>query len=174
MLRFKLINLEQVTKIGLKLSRHQTFEDDRGYLKVEAEIDLGQVDNVIIKESYSKPFVGRGLHFQSNISPQIKIIRVQNGKILDIVFDPSDPLQTVFGFYLGDIDAASVMIPSNFAHGFIALKPTNFTYTCFGKYSEKDETTFNVLEDISAIMNFEAVSLSNKDNSNKRIRVLSW
>jgi cell division protein FtsW (lipid II flippase) len=39
--------------------------------------------------------------------------------------------------------------------GFIALQPTNFKYICLGKYSEKNETTFNVLGNISKIMNFK-------------------
>ena len=171
MLKFKLISLDQTSKLGLSLFRHLKFDDERGFLKIEAELNLNGINGLTIKESYSLPFVGRGLHFQSENSPQIKIIKVQNGKILDLVYDPSDQSKTIYGFFLDEIQAVSMIIPSNFAHGFIALEPTNFTYTCLGKYSEEDETTFNVLEDISEIMNFKSISLSQKDRSKKRLKV---
>jgi dTDP-4-dehydrorhamnose 3,5-epimerase len=173
MLKFKLINLTMINSIGLKLNYHKKLEDERGYLKVEAENNLADVNSVTIKESFSKPFVARGLHLQSDLSPQTKIIQVQRGKILDVVFDPKNSMQIVFGFYLSDIDDVSVTIPPSFAHGFIALQPTNFKYICLGKYSEKNETTFNVLGNISKIMNFGKIILSKKDKASPKIKIFN-
>jgi dTDP-4-dehydrorhamnose 3,5-epimerase-like enzyme len=171
MLKFKLISLDKIVSIGLKLYHHKKVEDDRGYLNIETEANINLTDSVSIKESFSKPFVGRGMHLQASSSPQTKIIQVQHGKILDIVFDPKDSLKTVFGFYLSDTDHVSVMIPPRFAHGFIATQATNFKYTCFGKYSEKDEITFNMLSSISKIMSFGEIKLSKKDKTTPKIEI---
>ena len=172
MLKFRLISLDEIFNIGLKLYHHKKIEDDRGYLNIETEANITSTNSVIIKESFSKPFVGRGMHLQSSKSPQTKIIKVQNGKILDLVFDPTDSSNTVFGYYLSDTDHVSVKIPSRFAHGFIALQATNFKYICFGKYSKKDEVTFNMLRNISKIMNFGKIVLSKKDEANPEIEIL--
>lgn len=171
MIKYKLINLDDIESIGLKPFFHKKKEDERGYLEIISETDVFSDGYITIKQSYTKPFFGRGLHLQSGLSPQTKIIQIRSGKILDIVFDPNDSLQTAYGFYLSKSDNVSIEVPSRFAHGFISLEHTDFEYTCLGKYSEKDEVIFNMLEDISEIMNFDEINLSKKDKSSPKINV---
>ena len=173
MIKYKLINLDDLESIGLKTFSHKKNEDERGYLKIISETNISSDNYITIKESYTKPFYGRGLHLQSGLSPQTKIIQVRSGKILDIVFDPNDSIQTAFGFYLSKNDNVSIEVPSRFAHGFISIEYTVFEYTCLGQYSEKDEVIFNMLEDISKIMNFDEINLSKKDKSSPKINILN-
>jgi len=97
-------------------------------------------------------------------SPQIKIIEVLEGAILDFVFDINNP-NFVYFFELNDLDKKSVFIPSNFAHGFIALANVRFRYSCFGRYDEKSETTFNLLKSAADCLNITNVVLSAKDQA---------
>lgn len=173
MVKFKFLNLDQITNIGLTVFPHKKFSDERGYLTIQIESNFDNFDKIIIKESYSEPLVGRGLHYQSHVYPQTKIINVLKGKILDVVFDPTDLSKTVYGFYLSENDCKSIIIPHNFAHGFISLEPTNFRYTCLGEYSEKHETTYNILDDISKILDLGTILLSDKDRVGKKLRIFN-
>ena len=68
----------------------------------------------------------RGMHFQTEPQPEIKLIRCAAGSILDVVVDvrPSSP---TFGqweaFELTARNARQLYVPGGFAHGFQCLTP---------------------------------------------------
>lgn len=60
-------------------------QDDRGHLDV-----LYEQGEVVLKRSFSRVGVFRGMHWQRPPHAQIKLIRVVSGRILDFVLDPSE------------------------------------------------------------------------------------
>ena len=67
----------------------------------------------------------RGLHYQSPPFEQAKLVRVLDGKVLDIAVDIRKNSPT-FGHHLAlelsDRNKKQLFIPRGFAHGFIGLK----------------------------------------------------
>jgi dTDP-4-dehydrorhamnose 3,5-epimerase len=67
----------------------------------------------------------RGLHFQTTPHPQLKVVRVARGRILDVVVDIRRGSPT-FGRHatveLAD-DWTQLHVPPGFAHGFCTLEP---------------------------------------------------
>ena len=66
----------------------------------------------------------RGLHYQSFPHTQAKLIRVTNGKVLDVAVDLRRNSKT-FGCYvaveISEEDKKQLFIPRGFAHGFLVL-----------------------------------------------------
>ena len=93
-------------------------------------------------QSLSAKGVLRGLHFQKGIHAQGKLVRVISGRVMDIAVDMR-PESSTFGkweFY--DLDAKTnkmVYIPTGFAHGFLALEESIFSYKCTTGYNKESE-----------------------------------
>ena len=104
--------------------------DDRGYFVETFRQDLFaeavgyQVNFVQENESQSTKGVLRGLHYQLPPFSQSKLIRVTEGKILDIAVDIRKTSPT-FGQHIAiELSAENMcqlFIPSGFAHGFLVL-----------------------------------------------------
>lgn len=90
-------------------------------------------DFVQDNHSFSNRGVLRGLHFQKAPKEQGKLVRAITGKVMDVVADlrPESP---TFGqsakFILDAEDGNMLYVPAGFAHGFLALADTIFTYKC--------------------------------------------
>ncbi|MEA3418938.1 MAG: dTDP-4-dehydrorhamnose 3,5-epimerase [Campylobacterota bacterium] len=123
------------------------FADDRGYFvetfredKLEEAIGHS-VDFVQDNESKSTYGVLRGLHFQLPPFAQSKLVRVINGKILDIAVDIRKGSPT-FGKYvsieLSEENKRMLFIPRGFAHGFVVLsEEAIFSYKVDNYYSKE-------------------------------------
>lgn len=97
-----------------------------------------------VNKSISKKGVLRGLHFQKN-SPQSKIVLVTKGRIQDVIVN-IDKKSKYFGkFETFDISSKKgncLFIPSNYAHGFLALDDLNeVIYLVDEFWDQKDEKT---------------------------------
>jgi dTDP-4-dehydrorhamnose 3,5-epimerase len=93
-------------------------------------------------QSFSSKGVLRGLHFQQGEHAQGKLVRVIAGKVLDIAVDirPESPTFGEWEFY--ELDGKSnkmVYIPGGFAHGFLALEDSVFSYKCTAGYNKESE-----------------------------------
>jgi dTDP-4-dehydrorhamnose 3,5-epimerase len=93
-------------------------------------------------QSFSSKGVLRGLHFQQGEHAQGKLVRVITGKVLDIAVDirPESPTFGKWEFY--ELDGKSnkmVYIPGGFAHGFLALEDSIFSYKCTAGYNKESE-----------------------------------
>lgn len=168
MFKLEKINLNSLNEIdsGIKVFKNLFFKDQRGLLSVNYEGEILNKSNYIsIKESYSNPMTGRGLHFQKKPFGQDKIISLGSGSILDFVYNTESKYREIYYFPIDSSMNISIYLPSKFAHGFIALEETIFRYLCIGKYNEQNEITYNLLPNISRLLKLGEIFLSKKDSS---------
>jgi len=134
-------------------------EDDRGWLEV-----LYESETMVLKRSFSRKGVFRGLHVQMAPSAQTKVIRVVSGAIVDVVVDVSDPALELKTTTLTPADGW-VRIGAQYAHGFYALEDSLFEYACDGGYDEASEQAWSIADRLPEMLGVETVILSDKDRA---------
>ncbi len=105
-----------------------------------------KVDWIQENESISKKNVFRGLHFQKSDFVQSKLIRVSNGKILDIMLDLRKNSSTYKKYISFKIEQRNniLFIPKGIAHGFLSLTDnTILNYKCDNLYNPNFESGIN-------------------------------
>jgi dTDP-4-dehydrorhamnose 3,5-epimerase len=124
------------------------FEDNRGYffeayneqVFAEAGIDIKFVQDNQSKSSFG---VIRGLHYQQDPFAQTKLVRVLEGKILDVAIDirkGSPHFGQSFSIELSADNKKQLLIPAGFAHGFSVLSVTAVVlYKCDRFYNKESE-----------------------------------
>jgi len=123
------------------------YGDSRGYFletfrQDKLEDFLGYTINFCQdNESKSSKGVLRGLHYQLAPSAQTKLVRVIQGRVLDISVDIRKNSPT-FGKYVSvELSAENkkqILIPRGFAHGFVVLEDdTIFAYKVDNYYNPK-------------------------------------
>lgn len=94
-------------------------------------------------ESFSSKGVLRGLHFQKNPHAQTKLVRVLNGKILDVVVDlrVNEPTyKKTLSIELSSENKTQLLVPKGFAHGFVVISQTaSVLYKCDDYYDKSSE-----------------------------------
>ncbi|WP_234735177.1 dTDP-4-dehydrorhamnose 3,5-epimerase [Tellurirhabdus bombi] len=124
------------------------FEDERGafFESYNQQVfeQLGLPTNFVQdNQSFSTKGVLRGLHFQNEPFAQGKLVRVISGKVMDIAVDIREDSPT-FGkyetFILDPKQNNMVYIPTGFAHGFVALEDSIFSYKCTNVYNKGAES----------------------------------
>ena len=124
----------------------QIHGDDRGYFvetfrEDKLEEFLGYKINFCQdNESKSKKGVLRGLHYQLAPYAQTKLVRVIQGRVLDIAVDIRKGSPT-FGHHISveltSENKKQLLVPRGFAHGFIVLEDdTIFAYKVDNYYSQ--------------------------------------
>jgi dTDP-4-dehydrorhamnose 3,5-epimerase len=124
-------------------------KDERGYFfesynKNNFEKITGiSVNFVQDNQSSSSRGVLRGLHYQTGVHAQAKLVRVIKGKVLDVCIDlrlDSKTFGKYFSIVLDEIDHKQLYIPRGFAHGFLVLEDdTIFSYKCDNYYEKSSE-----------------------------------
>ena len=116
----------------LKIIIPKIVEDSRGYF-YESYNKKKFIENNLyydfVQDNQSRSQYGtiRGLHFQINPFAQAKLVRVLQGKILDVALDLRSEKQTYGKFItleLSDKNQKQLLIPRGFAHGFSVLSET--------------------------------------------------
>ena len=161
----------------------KVYGDDRGYfVETFREDKLEKFLGYKIKfcqdnESKSKKGVLRGLHYQLSPYAQTKLVRVIQGKVLDIAVDIRKGSPT-FGQYvsveLSSENKKQLLIPRGFAHGFVVLEDdTIFTYKVDNYYSPKDDRGI-AFDDINLNINWrldkDELILSDKDKAQPKLK----
>ncbi|NLI73112.1 MAG: dTDP-4-dehydrorhamnose 3,5-epimerase [Bacteroidales bacterium] len=133
---------------GVKIIEPTVFGDHRGYFfesfsQREFEEKVCKTIFVQDNESKSKYGVLRGLHFQKTPHAQSKLVRVVQGRVLDVAVDIRKGSPT-FGKHvaveLSDENKRQLFISRGFAHGFVVLSETVlFQYKCDNYYAPKSE-----------------------------------
>ncbi|MCX2744610.1 dTDP-4-dehydrorhamnose 3,5-epimerase [Mangrovivirga sp. M17] len=123
--------------------------DDRGYFlesynkKTFKSLTGLDVDFVQDNQSRSKKGALRALHFQKGEHAQAKLVRVLNGKVLDVFVDIRPESET-FGQWeaheLSSENQKQIFVPRGFAHGFATLSESvDFFYKCDNYYNKESE-----------------------------------
>jgi dTDP-4-dehydrorhamnose 3,5-epimerase len=122
------------------------WSDARGYFFESYRDDLfqqyiGHIDWVQDNESFSTYGTLRGLHYQLPPHAQSKLVRVVQGKVLDIAVDIRQSSPT-FGKHvaveLSADNKRQLFIPRGFAHGFVVLSQTAlFQYKVDNYYNKE-------------------------------------
>ena len=132
--------------------KNQIYEDNRGIFQETYNKDLfasnGFKDNFVQDNlSFSKKIgTVRGLHFQRGKFAQSKLIRVLNGKILDVFIDIRKSSKNFGKYFCVEItpESGSLYIPRGFAHGFCTLEEeTSVLYKVDNLYSKEYESGIN-------------------------------
>jgi len=167
----------EATKLKDCFIIHDTvFKDDRGYFfesfNQQKFASLTGLNVHFVQDNQSKSTRGvlRGLHFQQGEHAQAKLVRVLEGKVLDVAVDIRKDSST-FGEYVAvELTAENhlqLFVPRGFAHGFVVLSDTaTFFYKCDNFYNKASEG--GLIYNDSAInidwqINQSEVLLSEKD-----------
>lgn len=126
----------------------QVFGDARGYFmeswsQRDFDAAVRPVKFVQDNESRSSYGVLRGLHFQKGACAQSKLVRVIEGRVLDVAVDIRKGSPS-FGRYvaveLSGENHRQCFVPRGFAHGFVVLSPVAvFQYKCDFPYAPEAE-----------------------------------
>ena len=137
------------TKIdGLVIIEPKLFVDERGYFfesfnQRDFISAVGNVTFVQDNESKSSYGVLRGLHFQLPPYSQSKLVRVIEGKVLDVAVDLRKSSPTYGQYVSVELTADNhrqLYIPKGFAHGFVVLsQQAVFQYKCDEFYHPEAE-----------------------------------
>ncbi|MDX2190091.1 MAG: dTDP-4-dehydrorhamnose 3,5-epimerase [Bacteroidota bacterium] len=124
------------------------FGDERGYFfesYSEANFSKNGLNLKFVQDnqSFSTKGVLRGLHLQKPPFAQGKLVRVVQGKVLDVVVDVRKNEPT-FGqsasFLLDSKIGNMVYVPEGFAHGFVTIEDALFLYKCTNIYNKDSES----------------------------------
>ena len=149
----------------------ETFRADKLEEFLGYKLNFGQ-DN----ESKSSKGVLRGLHYQLPPHAQTKLVRVIQGRVLDVAVDIRKNSPT-FGQYvaveLSSDNKKQILISRGFAHGFVVLEDdTIFAYKVDNYYSPEcdrgiafDDESLN----IDWILKKEELKLSEKDTKQPKL-----
>jgi dTDP-4-dehydrorhamnose 3,5-epimerase len=123
------------------------FEDQRGYFFESYRADWLQSEGlghgwVQDNQSFSQKGTVRGLHFQRGEFAQAKLVRVIQGKVLDVIVDlrrDSPSFGQKYSTILDAIRNNQLYVPAGFAHGFSVLEDSIFAYKCSNYYNKESE-----------------------------------
>ena len=162
---------------GVLVFEPDVFNDHRGYF-IESFSERCIREYIpgirFVQDNESKSICGvlRGLHYQTGEHAQAKLVRVVQGKVLDVAVDLRKSSAS-FGKYvaveLSDENKRQLFIPKGFAHGFVVLSPTAiFQYKCDSYYAPGTEAALRYNDPAIGIdwgIDIEKVILSEKDKN---------
>ena len=157
-------------------------KDERGYFIETFRADqlqdfLGYKINFCQdNESKSSKGVLRGLHYQVPPFAQTKLVRVIQGKILDVAVDirvGSPTFAKHISVELSSENARQLLVPRGFAHAFVVLEDdTVVAYKVDNYYSAECERGISFCDEALAIdwiLNQDELKLSDKDTKQVKL-----
>jgi dTDP-4-dehydrorhamnose 3,5-epimerase len=141
----------KITETGIKgllIIEPRVFNDGRGYFfesysKTKFETAGIHIDFVQDNQSFSHKGAIRGLHAQMAPHAQAKLVRVIQGRVLDIAVDARKNSPTYGKYEVIELTADNqlqFLIPEGFLHGFATLEDnTIFAYKVNDYYSKECE-----------------------------------
>ena len=145
------MKISDTSLTGAYILENQIFRDERGnftclyieedFIRKNLNTKWPQINCSI---SFKKRTL-RGLHFQYPPFSQIKLIRVIQGSIFDVIVDIRPKSKTFgkyFSYYLKDDDNKMLYVSQGFAHGFMTLEDnTKIIYNVSESYTPDYEET---------------------------------
>jgi dTDP-4-dehydrorhamnose 3,5-epimerase len=152
------------------------YSDERGYFyesfnKAKFKSLTGlDVNFVQDNQAMSDYGIVRGLHFQKEELAQAKLVRVLQGKVLDVAVDLRVESPTYLQHVAVELSAENhlqLFVPRGFAHGYSVLENnTLFFYKCDNYYNKASEGGIYFQDEKLAIdwkLPLEDIILSEKD-----------
>jgi dTDP-4-dehydrorhamnose 3,5-epimerase len=152
------------------------FEDHRGYFyesfsqrKLDEKLGYSPT---FVQDNQSQSGYGviRGLHLQTGIHAQAKLVRALEGEILDVIVDvrpDSDQFGETFTMVLSAANKTQLYIPRGFAHGFAVLSERATIHYKADNYYNKESESGLIYNDpalgIDWQLQEEVVKTSGKD-----------
>lgn len=144
-----MMNVTETRLKGCFILEPKKIGDSRGYFfesfNEKTFRSLTGVDTVFVQDnqSFSTYGVLRGLHAQSGGYAQAKLVRVLQGRVLDVAVDIRLGSET-FGEHIAlELSAENnqqLFVPRGFLHGFVVLSETaTFFYKCDNFYNKGAE-----------------------------------
>ena len=170
-----MINVIKTEIEGVVIIEPKIFGDSRGYFyesysQRDFEEKVGRVNFVQDNQSFSHYGVLRGLHFQNPPYTQSKLVRVIQGKVVDVAVDIRKGSPTYGKHVAVELTGENhrqFFIPKGFAHGFVVLSDTAlFQYKCDEFYHPEAEGAIMWNDPDLAIewpVKAEDIELSEKD-----------
>ncbi len=125
------MNVIELSLPGVKIIEPTYFEDYRGYYcetySKRTLLEHG-IQEEFVQDNHSmtlKKGTLRGIHFQNNPVPQVKLVRCTKGKIKDVVVDlrrDSPTFKKWLAVELSDMNRKQLLIPNGFGHAFLTLE----------------------------------------------------
>lgn len=157
------------------------FEDERGYFfesyNQDKFVQLTGLTPVFVQDNQSKSSYGvvRGLHQQVGAYAQAKLVRVLEGRILDIAVDTREDSETYGQYVAVELSAENklqIFIPKGFLHGFSVLSETaTVFYKCDSVYHKEAEDSVYPLDETLHIdwqIPLDKIILSEKDKAARK------
>ncbi|MFT4060934.1 MAG: dTDP-4-dehydrorhamnose 3,5-epimerase [Edaphocola sp.] len=143
------MNVTETKLKGCFILDPRVFNDDRGYFfesfNQHTFEQLTGANGHFVQDNQSSSTYGviRGLHFQKGEHAQAKLVRVLEGKVLDVAVDIREGSVT-YGQWVGvELSAENnrqLYVPRGFAHGFSVLsQKAVFAYKCDNFYNKSAE-----------------------------------
>lgn len=139
------MQIEETALPGVVIITPKRFGDDRGYFSetynLKALADAGITTPFVQDNQSLSRKVGtiRGLHYQRPPHAQAKLVRVLQGRILDVAVDVrkgSPSYGKWVGVELSAEDGRQLLIPAGFLHGFVTQAPDTLVfYKCSDYYA---------------------------------------
>lgn len=134
---------------GCFIIEPNVFYDSRGYFMESFNEHAFEASTGIkthfVQDNQSRSTKGvlRGLHYQTGVHAQAKLVRVLEGKVLDVAVDIRPGSQTYGEHVTVELSAQNnrqLFVPRGFAHGFIVLSDSaTFFYKCDNFYNKESE-----------------------------------
>lgn len=150
--------------------------DDRGYFyesfHAKKFADIVGISPTFVQDNESRSQYGvvRGLHAQDGEYAQAKLVRVTEGRVLDVAVDVRQQSPTYGQWISVELSAENkrqLFLPRGFLHGFSVLSPcATFCYKCDNWYHRDSEVGITPMDDTLSIdwqLPFEDLILSEKD-----------
>lgn len=125
------LEIEELGLDGVKIIKPTYFEDFRGYYcetySARTMHEYG-FDINFVQDNHSlslKKGIIRGIHFQNNPKPQLKLVRCTRGRVIDYAVDlrkDSPSFKKWVSVELSAENRKQILIPSGFGHAFITLE----------------------------------------------------
>lgn len=125
------MKITELSLPGVKLLEPKYFEDFRGYYcETYSSRTLKEfgIDTVFVQDNHSlslKKGIIRGIHFQNNPKPQLKLVRCTRGRVMDYAVDlrkDSPNFKKWVAVELSAENRRQIWIPAGFGHAFITLE----------------------------------------------------
>ena len=124
------MEIKELELPGVKIIVPAYFEDYRGYYCETYSVRTMEregMDFRFVQDNHSmtlKKGTIRGIHFQNNPVPQIKLVRCTRGRVMDVVVDlrrDSPTFKKWLSVELSEENRKQILIPSGYGHGFLTL-----------------------------------------------------